>query len=332
MKDQEKRDLMKLFPNDVELSYETPVHKKVYNYNYILAIPEGKNCFVWFTRFLGRDICVYMEITERKEILSMKTVDCHFQKDLALGTIFYGTQFSYDKLELFSIEDILYYKGRKISNNSFNGKLNLFETILKREILQKDNVSPELFFGLPVFFKNVYEVLNSKLPYKIRMVQFRDLTKNNGNQCFNWEYNEFLKEISRTQQNLNKDSFKKREIIFRVRPDIQNDIYYLYFLNHFGVEEMFDVAYIPDFKTSVYMNSLFRNIKENQNLDFLEESDDEEEFEKDREDKFVFLERNYNMVCQYNYKFKKWEPIRLASPESTIVSKNQLIGLEKNKY
>ena len=61
------------------------------------------------------------------------------------------------------------------------------------------------------------------------------------------------------------------------------------------------------------MNKLFRNIKENNNLDALEESDDEAEFENDREDKFVFLDRAFKMVCQYNYKFKRWMPLSLAN-------------------
>ena len=39
------------------------------------------------------------------------------------------------------------------------------------------------------------------------------------------------------------------------------------------------------------MNSLFRNIKENRNLDLLEESDDEEEFENTSLDKFVDLDK-----------------------------------------
>ena len=38
------------------------------------------------------------------------------------------------------------------------------------------------------------------------------------------------------------------------------------------------------------MNELFRNIKENSNLDLLEESDDEEEFENVNPDKYVYLE------------------------------------------
>lgn len=36
------------------------------------------------------------------------------------------------------------------------------------------------------------------------------------------------------------------------------------------------------------MNKLFRKIKENDNLDSIEESDDELEFEDQREDKYVF--------------------------------------------
>lgn len=49
------------------------------------------------------------------------------------------------------------------------------------------------------------------------------------------------------------------------------------------------IAAIPDYKTSVFMNALFRNIKENRSLDALEESDDEDEFENTNIDKFVDL-------------------------------------------
>ena len=71
----------------------------------------------------------------------------------------------------------------------------------------------------------------------------------------------------------------KREIVFKITPDIQNDIYHLHYydqrINENSTENnIFDVVYIPDYKTSVMMNKLFRNIKENANLDALEESDD----------------------------------------------------------
>ncbi len=72
------------------------------------------------------------------------------------------------------------------------------------------------------------------------------------------------------------------------------------------------------------MNKLFRNIKENENLDTLEESDDEEEFENNNLDKFVYLEKSYPLLCKYNYKFKKWYPISLAKKDSKIVNSVEL--------
>jgi hypothetical protein len=67
------------------------------------------------------------------------------------------------------------------------------------------------------------------------------------------------------------------------------------------------------------MNKLFRNIKENDNLDAIEESDNEEEFEDSREDKYVYLDRSFKMVCEYNNKFKRWVPISLAGEKDRIV-------------
>ena len=77
------------------------------------------------------------------------------------------------------------------------------------------------------------------------------------------------------------------------------------------------------------MNSIFRNIKENANLDKLEESDSEEEFENDNIDKFVYLDKSYYMVCIYNNKFKKWTPIKLAEKGAKVISQREM---EKNKY
>ena len=61
------------------------------------------------------------------------------------------------------------------------------------------------------------------------------------------------------------------------------------------------------------MNSLFRIIKENNNLDLLEESDDEEEFENIRLDKFVNLEKKMKMKCVYMKKFNSWKPIEISN-------------------
>jgi hypothetical protein len=104
---------------------------------------------------------------------------------------------------------------------------------------------------------------------------------------------------------------KVKEQVMLIKPDLQNDIYHLYSYDEssktYSIYQ--NIAAIPDYKTSVLLNKLFRNIKENNNLDALEESDDEEEFENEKEDRFVFLEKEYKFKCVYNYKFKKWTPI-----------------------
>jgi hypothetical protein len=83
------------------------------------------------------------------------------------------------------------------------------------------------------------------------------------------------------------------------------------------------------------MNRLFRNIKENENLDSLEESDDEEEFQNDKEDRHVYLEREFHMQCSFHYKFKKWVPIKIVSDSIPLLNYKDLLSIQenrKNKY
>ena len=78
------------------------------------------------------------------------------------------------------------------------------------------------------------------------------------------------------------------------------------------------------------MNRLFRKIKENQNLDYLEESDDEDEFENVNPDKFVDLSKRINMVCTFNSKFNRWSPLRTVSSNDKV-STFQDLQIIRNK-
>ncbi len=71
-------------------------------------------------------------------------------------------------------------------------------------------------------------------------------------------------------------------------------------------------ALIPDYECSVFMNGLFRRIKENANLDALEESDEEDDFEDDRADKYVDLHKTLFMRCEWSARSKKWIPVALG--------------------
>ena len=53
------------------------------------------------------------------------------------------------------------------------------------------------------------------------------------------------------------------EAVFKVNADIKQDIYNLHCLNNERKEIFYNIAMIPDYKTSVFMNDLFRTIIEN---------------------------------------------------------------------
>jgi len=338
----EQSMLLKHFPN-VELSYETLVHKKVYSSDFVLAIPEGRRYFSWFTTFKTQNVCVLLEITENKQICNIEIVNTCFHGELSYGTIFYGTTFKYKNARYFCTEDIYYYKGIDISKKAFSEKLDIFKTIYSSEIKQKYFFEHCVIFGLPLIsnlFQNVVGTIEL-LPYKIKYIQFRNAAAGSG--VYNMVYtkqNQFGGIQCQPSNLISKGPRNdlKREIVFKITPDIQNDIYHLHYYDkqpNINTEEdstennIFDVAYIPDYKTSVMMNKLFRNIKENANLDALEESDDEAEFEDDRPDKFVFLNKTYNMVCVWNNKFKKWAPVRLAQKGDKIITKKELSYYER---
>jgi len=170
---------------------------------------------------------------------------------------------------------------------------------------------------------NIVDIIN-KVPSKKPPLYSESDTQQDKSKIPYKNNKENYKQNSYSSQNTKQNNLH-RELVFIVKPNIQNDIYNLYTLSHDNITEIFyDTAYIPNYNTSVMMNKLFRNIKENDNLDRLEESDDEDEFENDNIDKFVYLEKTYPMKCKYNYKFKKWYPDSLADKDTKIVTSAEL--------
>jgi len=355
----DKSLLIKDFPY-IEPFYETIVHKKVYNSDFILAIPYGQKCFVWFTTFKNQNVCVILEINENNtKINKIYIINSCFHNKLSYGnngTILYGTLFKCHKnnITYFSSEDIYFYKGENIINITFFEKLNIFENIYSNELKNVLYFNNNIIFGLPIINNSYEKIIEyiENLPYKIKYIQFRKNNKIDNLKYIKYETkyekpplllipvltipktnitipqtNITIPVLTIPQTNIQKPKniIFRKEIIFKIKPDIQNDIYNLYYSNQ-GVDYLYDNAYIPDYKTSVIMNKLFRNIKENNNLDALEESDDEDEFENTNIDKFVYLNREFNMVCIWNNRFKKWTPISVASDNAKIVTKCELFN------
>ena len=335
----ETYEIMKRFPK-VELSYETIPHKKVSpKYNICLTIVQGKKGYIWFSFYNENDVCFFMEINREKKVSKMRILDMKFDRTLSLGTILYGTLVETEgKKPIFIVEDILFYKGITMKNIFFNEKLGFLERFFKENLLEdKKN---DTILSLPAIW-----YINEKTDYeceylipdlwKCRMtkfavhhIQYRCLTETSPYMnvfCQNVFTNantkkEIVYKSINTKniiENYSKPQFKL-PTIFLVSADIQFDIYHLFVYGKGSQNIYYNVAYIPNYKTSVFMNSTFRKIRENGNLDYIEESEDEEDFENIAEDKFVDLQKTVMMECIFSIKYKKWIPKKIVNGQKVV--------------
>lgn len=306
----DKKYLVDKLP-DIELSYDKIIHKKVYENTYMsyMVIPKGKKALVWFTYFNDKNICLILELDNSNNINNMYVVPYCFDIELAYNTILHGTLKTINKTTFFVCENILFYKNKDLKRETYKTRINLMVNLFKN-IKNTSYFTNNFVISAPIIKTSFSHAYNEcqYLNYDVYGIKSFNL-----NECYPDGVIKIDKNIT--------------EAIFKVMADIKPDIYNLYCFDN---ELSFcGIAMIPDYKTSVFMNDLFRTIKENKNLDFLEESDDEEEFENTNEDKFVDLKKSLIMKCVYIDKFRKWKPVSIASKGSQIISKKELYRLQK---
>lgn len=298
----EYKDVITRFPS-IELSYDYIDHTKASKYDYYMAVPYGKKYFVWFTYFNKKRVCFLIHKNRENEITEIESILTINDDDLHYGTILYGTIIKHDNFRYFVTENIFMYKNSLTTTIKNKEKMNIFINLFSNEIKQNIYLQKQVIISLGVMdysYENIRDKSN-QLIYDVYDIQ-----------CCNKQYHKpiYVPYRERRGQDNNKINFKAT---FNVKADVQNDIYYLYCYNEGDFNHYYDIAYVPTYKSSVYMNSLFRNIKENINLDYLEESDDEDEFEDVRENKYVDLELELKMDCEYSNKFKKWIPKKISN-------------------
>ena len=309
----EKKKIINSFPN-IKPFYEKNLHKKVTNKNNLyVIIPKGKKYFIWFTKFKGVNVCILLFYSKKsRSIEHIEIKQCSFNNILTsgIGSIFYGTLLNIESRIFLNIESIYFYKGYNLLNENEYTKLKYLEYAINYEIKQKFYSNKSVVLGISVMsnnYNNIKKML-SKVSFPVYCIQHRNW---NYNRCY---YNERIKtEII-------------REAVFRVEASNTTDIYNLFYYNK-GKLEFYGLADVPTYKASVYLNRLFRNIRENEDLDDIEMSDDEEDFQDISCDKYLKKGISYNMKCIYNRRFKKWTPINIS--DDKIINKNQILFLEK---
>lgn len=298
-------DILKARFPKFKLFYNKIINKKVYS-NYYIIVPIGIKAYVWFTYYGSNNVCIIMELDYKNNIKKMYTSYCCFDDELSYGTILYGTISINKNKSFFICENIIYYKGDYVQNNKFNDKLKLYDSLFNKETKNMIGFNTITMFITKIYLDYQTAMLNIPyLPYKVYGITFQ-----NAMESYSF--------------GLMKYNNIEREAIFKVKADIKQDIYKLYCYDNGNTNIYHDIAFINDYKTSVYMNNIFRTIKENKNLDLLEESDEEEEFENVSEDKYVNLSLQIKMKCIFNNKFKKWKPIEIVPNNTKLITKREL--------
>ena len=255
--------------------------------------------------------------------------------------------------KVFIIDDFYLYKGIILSKMVFQEKLGFLYDFLLHSSKETTPLAirlPVLWNSTLETPTNIpYNIRHTQYRATARIMPHLNVT-NNRKPLFNPTVTVMpIVSIPDFKFDYRKPIYKKSAVFF-VRADIAYDVYYLGALyqrrcelgrasgapdsnltgnlveesngvpfelfngiNQKGMPIYFQNALVLNFKTSILLNSIFRRIRENNCLDAIEESDDEEDFEDIREDKYVDLNKEILMECSFHYKFKKWVPIRIVS-------------------
>lgn len=357
----EQTILKQRFPQ-IELSYETDAHKKVLNskYDICVSIPTGKKYFAWFTHEPGKatDAC-YIIDKQGIHFTQVNLANCSTCK-LSIGTIVYGTLCELPcKSKFFVIEDIHSYSGISMKHMTFASKMSYIVKIINTV----NSANSEITFVLPYMARvNVdtlpsiiddpifYDSMLDKTAYVTHHVQFRASSHIVPHLNHNYKKNTSKTQVVLKPQTTNVQmscvltprqdldfsaASRKREAVFLVSPDMNSDIYHLHCYDNKSESQYtyVDIAHVGTYKESKYLNGLFRNIRENNDIDLGEESEDEDMFQNMNPDKYVDLSKKVKMNCVFQNKWRRWTPISVVADNARVVNIHELIkGFVMNKY
>lgn len=269
----------------LELSNEYIFHNKVHklkNIQYTKCIPKGKELLIWFKHNYSRnENNCYLIYRKRNKICTIDKINILFDKFLTIenGTLIHCNEINES---LFVLRDILYYKGINMRTNHYKKRL---ETILY--MLEYQIYSKSIFFTT-CHKQGKVNIDKFDIPYQIFSLEYIDKHGNS-----------YLEKVS--QQKIKNN--------YIVVADTQNDIYHAYTLQN----KYIGILNIPDYKTSCLMNSVYRYIRENENIDYIEESEDEEDFQNIQDNKYIKKDMKCIIECEFIDSFKMWKPLRIIS-------------------
>lgn len=344
-------ELKSRFPT-IEVAYETDSNNKslTSQYNICMAIPTGRKQLLWFTHEPGssKDAAYITDAGGTR--FSNIEFEAHKRK-ISYGTIIAGTivqistNSSGGEAAYFIINDIYMFEGIPTKSMTFAERLHYIIKLLESvkgirlhlclPYMCAVTGSQDLLYD-PLFYDRVV----GEAAYQTHHIQFRSTAYTLP--YLNHNYNKQVSAVAdkralqpsmsqsedrcaRTDLDT-KAALKLGQATFMVMADLQDDIYHLYAADAAGKYTYIDIAFVATRADSVMLNSMFRNIRENANVELGEESEDEDTFQNTSPDKYVDLKKQVFIDCLYSARWKKWIPICVAPEGRNCIQLNQLIS------
>jgi hypothetical protein len=280
-----------------EFKIDSKIH---YNkFDYVRVIPKGKKGYVWFQSKHNYNSCINPVFYFEKNRNRLGFVDNGTQFTICCdvdtigcgdnGTILYGTFLNHNNTNYFNVENIYYYKNKNVSKHSWNQKFFILNELFRDYVKQISYNRNDMILLHCLTHKIPYDVvsLRKQVPYNIYCTQY--LSSNPSKISFKVETD---------------TKYSIPEKTYNIRASLNHDDYDIYDIK---TQKYIGKLHVPDFKTSVYLNGIFRNIRENVDLDLLEESDTEEDFQDISLDKYVNLKHSKNMTCAFDNDMQLWK-------------------------
>lgn len=318
----------------------------------------------------SKDACYLIGLDKDKQICSVEQRSCAtIPNRFCLGTVVYCTIYEPpgdDGLssKVFIAEDIYYYCGTNLSNLCFGDRIGFLKEFAQKSepnmfslpiiwylekggeynhIISSDISSKMGYTAHHIQYREIHRVSpyinvaipkrscvaptiapamsSAKIAQKLTASTIPDIRNKSG------------KEIPTSNIVPNFDFSKptyRYPAVFKVTADPQLDLYHLYAYGGPNATVYCGLAGIQSYKTSVFMNRIFRHIRENDNLDLVEESEDEADFENMDLNKYVNLDVMVPVECIFNQKHKKWIPVRLAEKGERLIHIEKLVAGNNN--
>ena len=288
--DRDRSQLLARWRDDRDMLYDRVLHEEKTGDMYML-VPRGKKCCLWFTYHREQPACFIVEIDRRSNPVDFIQVACAFDRSLAYDTVLSGVLIDTRGKLVFCTLFIQIWKGQRLTRH-VSKQLSMMCRLTTTGV-ENHPALPLLSIAVPTMCEDKSKLNACRLASKVPIFGIR---------------------VADTKQDLFLGVYRPGEMerpncVLLVKPEVEEDTYSLWSGDKVGY------ALVPDYKTSVRMNKIFRNIKENDDLDALEMSDDEDEFEDVAEDRF--LKHKDGLAMEMENRGGSWYPLQVVNKPPT---------------